>query len=114
MTLRCSNGKQKTPVATSGRGFRARRTAFGLVSADVDGAERDAVRREHAAGHVAAVIAATAESDAEAKAAMAPVVMRMPDEPARRSGGGSQRHGAEGSCGNKRESYFAKHGRLLE
>jgi tryptophan synthase beta chain len=66
------------------------------VGADVDGAEHDAVRGEHAAGLVAAVIAAT-EADAEAEA-VAPVVVMMegrPDEAARRSGGRGQRHGAK-------------------
>jgi hypothetical protein len=42
------------------------------------------------------------------------VVMVMRPEPTRRSGGGRQRHGAEGSGGNKGESHFAKHGRSPE
>ena len=83
--------------------------------ADVDGAESHAVRGEHPAGHVAAVISAVAVADANAEA-MAPVVvvMRMEgrlDEPTRRSGGGSQRHGAEGGGGSDAENSLAKHGR---
>jgi hypothetical protein len=39
------------------------------------------------------------------------VMMVMRPEPARRSGGGCQRQGAEGSGGNGSESQFAKHGR---
>jgi hypothetical protein len=49
--------------------------------------------------------------------AMAEVVVMMvmrPEPAARRSGGRSQRHGAEGSGGNKSESHFAKHGRSPE
>jgi hypothetical protein len=87
-------------------------SAAGSV-ADVHRPPAEAERRQHAAGHVAAVIAAaTDEADAEAMA-MTPVVMMMvrPDEAAtRRSGGRRQRHGAEGSGGNSGESQFAKHG----
>src|SRR6476660_1933964 len=78
----------KKPRRAERPGFLCWRTAFRSVGADIDGAEHDTVRGEHAAGLVAAVIAAT-EADAEAEA-VAPVVVMMegrPDEAARRSGG---------------------------
>src|SRR6185436_5929430 len=92
-------------------GLPNRTSAAGSV-ADVRRAPAEAKRRQHAAGRVAAVIAATAdEADAEAGAPVMVVMVMRPDEAARRSGGRRQRHGAEGSGGDKSESHFAKHGR---
>src|SRR3954470_9959027 len=103
--VRECGGKQKTPAALGDRAPESNESSFRSV-ADVDGAEGDAVRGEHPAGHVAAVISAVADANAEA---MAPVVVMMrmegrPDEPTRRSGGGSQRHGAEGGGGSDTEN----------
>src|SRR5258708_2983553 len=108
----------KTPAALAA-GASDLTNCVGLVGADVDGAEGHAVRGEHAAGLVAAVVAATDVADAKAEA-MAPVVVMpsttpipatpIPTLEARRSGGGSQRQGAEGRGGNESESDLTKHG----
>jgi len=82
------------------------------ISADVDGAQAIAERREYPARHIAAVIHADADvTDAEA---VAPMVMMMKaaesaaeTAAARGSGGGSQSYCAEGSCGNQCKSEFA-------
>src|SRR5437879_12979410 len=70
MTLRCSkvNGK---PRSRGRPGLPNETSAAGSV-ADVHRPPAEAERRQHAAGHVAAVIAATAEADA-----MAPVVVMV-------------------------------------
>src|SRR5450755_2142704 len=82
------------------------------ISADIDGAQAIAERRKYLARHIAAVVAAEAdEADAEA---MAEVLMMKATEAAtpstaprlRGSGCGSQRHGAERSCGNQCKSEF--------
>src|SRR4051812_38272424 len=95
----------------------------GSVGADVHSPEAISVRRRHAAGDVAAAvigIAATADkADAEARVevvvmkATAPATTPTTAPRLGRSGGGSQRHGAERSCGNKSESDLTKHGLTL-
>jgi len=106
--------QQKAPAALATGASVPNVLRMKSVGADVDGAEHDAVRGEHPAGLVAAVIAATDVADAKAEAMTPVVVMPSTTPPAAPrlggSGGGSQRHGAEGSGGNESESNFAKHG----
>jgi hypothetical protein len=78
---------------------------------DVDGAPAIAERRQHPARGIATVIDVSGTggvADAEAVEAMKSTLSTAP-----RMGGscrGSQRHGAEGSCGDKSKNKFAKHG----
>jgi hypothetical protein len=87
--------------------------------ADVDRPQAEAEPGRHAAHHIAtAIVVVSADiSDAETVAEMtvAEVVAVMPSTvsstvtsavPVRRSGGRSQRHRAEGSCGNKSKGNF--------
>src|SRR5437588_7973688 len=64
----------KTPAACRDRGifFESWRTRVRSITADVDGAQAIAKRRQHRTRHVATVVTATDVADAEA---VAPVVM---------------------------------------
>jgi hypothetical protein len=91
-------------------GSRIERSQVRSITANVDDTQAIAIRGGHAAGDIASIVVVTAGiTDAEA----AEVVMMMMEAPATtaprlgRSGGGSQRHGAERSSGNKGESQFA-------
>jgi hypothetical protein len=105
--------KQEIPGRYEAAGdFGSKEPKAQSISADIDGAQAIAERREDPARHIAAVIHADADvTDAEA---VAPVVMMMKaaeaaaeSAAARGSGGGSQRYCAEGSCGNQCKSEFA-------
>src|SRR5437660_11285232 len=83
------------------------RMEFRSVSADVDGAQATAERRQRRPRHVAAVVA-TDVADAEA---VAPVVIIAAETaaPSKRLGGcgrGEKRKDAQGSCCNKCKSKF--------
>src|SRR6202035_3481317 len=86
------------------------------VSADVDGAQAIAERSQHRTRHIAAVVGIVGADHVDAEAAE--VMMKTTEtvtksvkaakaEAMRRSGRGSQRHGAEGGCGNQSKSEFA-------
>src|ERR1700676_2471398 len=79
------------------------------ISADVDGAHAIAELGQHRARHITSVaIAATDVADAEVVMMIAPAA--PPSATAaprlRGSGGGSQRHCAQSSCGNNSKSEF--------
>src|ERR1035437_7856864 len=77
------------------------------IFADVDGAQAIAERGHYAARHVASVVAVAATDEAEAAAAeVMPAATPSTAPRTGGSGGGSQRHGAERSCGNKSKSEF--------
>src|SRR5437588_5641470 len=104
--------QQEIPGRSEAAGDLDRKTDVQSISADIDGAQAIAERRQDPARHIAAVVHADADvTDAEA---VAPVVMMMKaaeaaakSAAARGSGGRSQRHGAEGSCGNQCKREFA-------
>ena len=83
--MRAANGldKEKTPAAFATGASHPNVLRLKSVGADVDGAEHDAVRGEHPAGLVAAIVAATDVADAEAEA-MTPVAVVMGMEGAAR------------------------------
>src|SRR6266478_74272 len=102
--------QRKTPAACGDRGFSKTNAKFGSISADVDGAQAVAERGEDGAGHIASVVTIAATDVADAEAGAEVVMMKATKAaahsaalPVRRRGGGSQRHRAERSCGNKCE-----------
>src|SRR5512141_1289923 len=108
--------KTESPAAVLRPGICVEACELPSTFADVDGAQAIAERGGHAAHHIA-IVAAADIADAEA---VAEVVMMEAAAPAttpsaaprmRGSGGGSQRDGAERSCGNECEGEFAEHGR---
>src|SRR5450432_2666085 len=105
--------QRKTPTACGDRGFSKANAGFRSISADVDGAPAKTERGGHAAGHVASVVTIAATDIADAEAGAEVVMMKATEAaahsaalPVRRRGGGSQRHRAERSCGNKCECEF--------
>jgi hypothetical protein len=108
--------QMQKPRPLGGRGFLTEPEAGSV--ADVDRPHAETERGRHGPHHIAAVIIPIADiSDAEAvpMAEMTEVVAVMTSAvtstvptamPVRRSGGRSQRHCAEGSCGNKSKGNF--------
>src|SRR5260370_2118667 len=113
------HGKHKTPAANwrPGRCELRERLRVRSISADVDGAQAIAEPRHDRARHKTSVVAIAAADVADAEA-VAPVMMIAPPaapstataERLRGSNGGSERHRAERSCGNKSMRQFTKHG----
>jgi hypothetical protein len=103
-------GKKENSGQTRWPEFLIQATVGSL--ADIDGAQAIAERGEHPARYIAsAVVIADATDVAEAAEVMMKAVEATTSSttPTRMGGScrGSQRHGAEGSCGNKCESQFA-------
>jgi hypothetical protein len=100
---------RKFPAAFGVREFRIVHWLRSIF-ADVDGAQAIAIGGQDAAEHIATVVAISDEADADAEVVVmmvAPAAAPTAAPRLRGSRGGSQRHGAERSCGNQSKSEFA-------